>query len=92
MKHKSEQEITQYLRGKIKKIIQVSALFLNTSEINVIEYLIDDILIDELIKQKKITQKGNYSEIDNIIAWLDDEWFSYRLGIRMAVLFSFKLF
>lgn len=92
MKHKTKQETTQYLREKIKKIIQDSAKFLNTSEINIIEYLIDDILIDELIKQKNMASEVSYSKIDDIITWLDDEWFSYQLSVRMAVLFSFKLF
>jgi len=80
------------LKEQTLEVIKNSAQYLNTREMNVFEYLKDDRLVDELIVVRKQLKEHDLSEIDRMINWLDDEWFSYKLNERMAMLYTLHPF
>jgi len=80
------------LKEQTLEVIRSSAQYLNTREMNVFEYLKDDRLVDELIVVRKQLKEQDLSEIDRMIHWLDDEWFSYKLNERMAMLYTLHPF
>ena len=80
------------LEHKTLNVIREAALFLNTREINVYEYLKDDRLAEELTAFRKSLHNCELTKLDDMIKWLDEEWFSYKLNERMAILYKLHPF
>lgn len=89
---KNQDERYLMLKEQTLNVIKNSAHYLNTREINVFEYLKDDRLVHELAAVRKSLKEHDVSEIDRMINWLDEEWFSYKLNERMAMLYTLHPF
>ena len=78
------------LQKKVKSIIKTVSAFLNTSEMNIVEYLKNDQLLFEIFEEKKRRNNLNYNNIDKIdetIEWLDDIWFGLKLEERLSLVY-----
>lgn len=80
------------LKNKLKKIIKLTSIFLNTNEYTIFEYMINDQLLDELSISLPELPLHVKPKLMEVIDWLDNEWYSYKVTERLKILYSLKIF